>query len=1045
MLVTKHKKLAKLVTATFALNTMGGVILPIASAAEQAATVEQNSKTTTEQAKKDAAVEAAKSYKQSVDAAYKSIITLDTENDDDLQFLNKVISLCTDSSGKVAVADTYEKLMDGARDAQETAEANGKDVDAMTKKLLDVDQRVHKIANNLKDSGTMNTDAVPENVVKAAIATYQKGVADRKVCEAEADQKGTDRNACKLSEDAASAANFLLTKNLQQVNVSATSGVKTNAVEQKGASTIKNKDTHWYKGDDGLWYEKTTETEVACADDEEAKDGKCVKKEVKKDESGKDDTIKCADGEEIKDGKCVKKEPAKTEESKKDDTIKCTDDEEAVDGKCVKKEPKKEETQCADGEDLKDGKCVKKEDSKEDEKCPTDKGYVSSNGQCCPADYPEYNSATQKCTKKAEENKDNGNGNSGSGNNNKLLSALGTLGAVAGLLNSGGSNSGYKKQEVSENGLQYTFNYLQGKQPTSKGEVIHMFPMNTDMPIKFKLFQYRLPDTPAGTKVEPKAEAHVMMTMRDANGKWTGKTVVIPLKINEMTMLFPKTTDEGGTVYLPLKALGSIERVPASTFGLPYYTMTVVADDGVSGHLREFNIKYDFTGTTNYIQANPDKKLSKGTNVVEGQAPTIGLDGFVQGAAWDAATQTCKIDVTGTFTDNAANERYDTGDAAYTITSDRYTEEGCGKITNAKGYAVHIEGLGESDDGKGNRILSDKDAQNAKIAIYDDATVFKNDGNTVYNEGVLKYTDYKDEYQKDLVYSRRPADFTVTYADGHTESWPGYSSDGVTLYDTDGNPLTDSQKAKEVQLVCNMTGNADACNNGVKFDACTANEDPNRLGMVCLYRKDGSEVSYSGEGFNRNTIEAQYRIGKADAEMQGITNNSTPTFDANGNIEAGTGIFRGVVDTVKQIGKNIYDTVIGAETKDQKATIDNLAGTKNADQKDKDAVMQNQADAVNGVNKDVSQSKAKAETGENLNSSKGESDSKAAGSAETGGSNEESNKGTVQRFTDGSMIIRDNVGKVVRAIKPFQEKGILASQSEEAVKGLAKLASGAGL
>lgn len=493
-----------------------------------------------------------------------------------------------------------------------------------------------------------------------------------------------------------------MTKSLQQVNVTSTNPTTTNATEKAGASTIKNTDSHYYRGEDGLWHEKTTEK-----------------------------IIHCKDGEDVVDGKCVKKDPV-----------------------------------CASDEELKDGACVKKST------CPTN--YVESNNRCCPTDHPEYNASTGTCV----------------------------------------------------------------------------------------------------------------------------------------------------------------------------------------------NIRYDFVDQKTAIAANPDKKLSVGTNVIEGQAPSIGVDGLIQGATWDAANRTCQIHIEkGTFVDNAANESY-TSEDAYTVTSDRYTESGCAKIASAKGAAIHIDGLTTTDDGKGNRILSDKDAKDAKIAIYKDAKDYINNGTEKYEKGILNLSDVKETYQPQMTYyERRPANFTVTYADGHTESWAGYSSDGTTLYDTNGNELTDSQKAQEVSLVCKSTGNAEVCNEGVKFDACSANEEPDRLGMICLFKKDGTEVQYSGNGFDRNSVDLIGSVSKHTAATEAMRNR-TDWNDGDDSSEI-RGYFRGVVSKVGDIVKDFYGTITGTKssTEDKQVPVDVLAGTEDKDAEEKAAAqkqdaaqkqeaptMDSQVEAVNSMN-----------------------------------------------------------------------------------------------
>ena len=145
--------------------------------------------------------------------------------------------------------------------------------------------------------------------------------------------------------------------------------------------------------------------------------------------------------------------------------------------------------------------------------------------------------------------------------------------------------------------------------------------------------------------------------------------------------------------------------------------------------------------------------------------------------------------------------------------------------------------------------------------------------------------------------------------------------------------------------------------------------------MVCLVRKDGTEISYSGEGFDRNTIEAVGSMSKNEAEKHRIEN--TKSYEAGG-------VFRAVVDTGKEIAKSIYDTVVrqvnpNATENSEQSSIPRISGTENDDKAEKEAVqkaeqkasaenstpssitiadsssdknMQGQLDAVNGTKSD---------------------------------------------------------------------------------------------
>ena len=982
--IGKNKKLAKLVTASFALNALGGITLPMAAGATTVAPTPEDeaaAKEAQEKQAKEAAVQSAKDYQAQVAAATSSIIEL-KDTDDDLQFLNKVISLCTDSNKETTVAENYKRLMDGAKAAAEAAEDAGREPDAMTKKLISADERVRRIAKDLKNAGTIDVDAVPANVTQSAIAAYQKAVAAKKVCEAEAEKDGKDKSKCVLGEEGAAAANFLMTKGLRQVNVTSTDPTPTNAVETKGASKESNKDSHWVRGEDGLYHEVTNETAVdgKCGDGEILVDGKCAKAEAacKEGEAlieGKCVTVKttCEDGEALVDGKCVPnpkscvmssdgkvvidgsctipenvcgegetlvekdgygvcKKPdeklscgvfdgppgaeyivadgecqevvkvCKSDEVKVDGVCQkkqdeCTDGkvlkdgkcvapdvpvcksteelkdgkcvtkgttcgkgEEAVGGKCVKACEEDEERgkdgkcvtkckegeergedgvcvpKCSENEELKDGKCVAKA------KCPTD-GYVESNGQCCPTQYPTYDAGTGRCISNEEEQA--AGGKSGSKNNmGTILGMLGAIGAITGVFGGGepggeGDGVGQTRQNV-EGNLQYAFNYMFGKDKKD----VHLFPANTNTPIKFKLFNYGLPKARDGQKAQPKAEAHVMMLMHGADGTWNPKVVEIPLQIGEMTPLFPKTTEDGGAVYLPLKELGTIERVPASTFGLPYYTMTVVADDGISGHLREFNIHYDFVTEESRIVRNPDENMEKGTYDIVGTEPTIGFSGLVSGAEWDAATQTCRISVSdGTFTDNAANERYDTKEGeAFDFVSERYEQSGCEKIAGAKGSKIGINGLKVADNKKGGLVLSDSDPR-VTAGIYG---IGDENGNELFDP----IQDIKKAFQTGFGIEQGCSPTSVSV---QGQTWPGYDvcvkSDGIYLRDSNGNTVDEKLGKNQTEYICQQSGDEVACN-AVKIDVCSSSQD---FGKICAYGKDGKETPISGEGFTRKT------------------------------------------------------------------------------------------------------------------------------------------------------------------------------------------------
>lgn len=833
MFKRNNKKLTKLIAATFMFNSVGGAFVPLIARAAEVSTLSSASQTAT------------------ISSSTAEKINQLNDVDDDLEFLNRILALCSDKSSNTTTAENYKSIMNEAKEAKEKADAAGEETDSLAQTLVDADARVQRILQDVKNSKSVDVDSLipDEDTIKTQQSIYSKALAEKRSCEATAAQNGTDESACVLSDAGKSAANYLITTGYQQFNSSSSNPTSTNATEVKGASTIQNKDVTYVKGDDGLYYEKTVIKEVACADDEVAENNVCIKKKT--------------------DEKVEEKTDEKIEDKTTDDTVK----------EDTKKDTSSDDTTKSDDTVIDNKTEDKTEDNTTTDKCTT--GYVESNSQCCPVATPIYDSSAGQCV---AESTDDGiattSVSSGGGSNKKsaLYAALGAIGVAAALGAFSGNEGKINEGEIAENSLQYAFNYNQVEKDGKAGGV-HYFPANSKDDIKFKLFQYKLPTDANGKTGTPRAEATFTVPMRDKDGTVRGYTITIPIEIGKMEIIFPKTMKD--SYYKPLRDKGTIERIPAEQLGLKdHYQMTVSAYDGISGHARKFYIKYDFTATDTMIVENEDKKLKKGNYTVEGNVASINADGYISEAHWDAkggsdGNGQCILTVSGSFNDTVAGDQVN--DQSSIVASNRFSETGCNKLNTDQGkkLKVHLQNMSTADDGTGKAyFVDDYNSSGSEFTIYAGIDDYVNDGNHKKQELFLNYKDYNMK-ATDLSNTKRPVKFEVTTASGEKYEWPGYSSNGYTLFDSKGDELTPRQKEGQVQIVCDKTGNTEVCNNGVKFDACSNISPPEHIGMVCLYTKDGQQKTYSTDGFSLSTVNAVGSQSAKEAEDQKTKNSES--------------------------------------------------------------------------------------------------------------------------------------------------------------------------
>ena len=235
----KHKKLIQAVALAFTMQCVGGSFAPVAFAADDAA----------------ANYEAARVSEETIKAALGAVIELKDE-DDDLQYVNKLFTLMSDSTGKTTPFDNLSALISAAQEEKAAADKYGAEPSENVKSILSISDRLSKIAA-AADSGTLSyTDGMKNNDIKI----YQNALSELKTCnaKAEVDKKaGKEVTACAMTDAQKAAYQRLIANNsiveaakkaTQQVNQTPSSSTTTNATDATKSTTSTTKQLSCYEG-----------------------------------------------------------------------------------------------------------------------------------------------------------------------------------------------------------------------------------------------------------------------------------------------------------------------------------------------------------------------------------------------------------------------------------------------------------------------------------------------------------------------------------------------------------------------------------------------------------------------------------------------------------------------------------------------------------------------------------------------------------------------------------------------------------------------------
>ena len=249
---TKHPKLVQAVALAFTIQCLGGSFTPVISYAAETAVVKSEADTAAAKAKAEAEANytSAKASEETIKAALGEIIELNDE-DDDLQYVNKVYSLMTDSTGKTSQYDNLNALITAAEEEKKEADASGTTISENAQAILNMAERLAKISETAASGASTYTDSMKTNDIKI----YQTAVSELKTCNAKAavdKANGKTPTACAMTDVQKAAYQRLINNNAiveavkkatQQVNQTTNTATTTNATDATSTSSSTSTST----------------------------------------------------------------------------------------------------------------------------------------------------------------------------------------------------------------------------------------------------------------------------------------------------------------------------------------------------------------------------------------------------------------------------------------------------------------------------------------------------------------------------------------------------------------------------------------------------------------------------------------------------------------------------------------------------------------------------------------------------------------------------------------------------------------------------------
>lgn len=371
---------------------------------------------------------------------------------------------------------------------------------------------------------------------------------------------------------------------------------------------------------------------------------------------------------------------------------------------------------------------------------------LSGDGKCCPQATPIYDKKADKCVPATQQqqtsNKDDDNGNDGFASMLPMMCAIMPQNCgMGGKAGTGNTTQSTGKTESSPNGgngtistgnksaeysrvsdLSYEFNY----EPDKKAGLTYLPTADGDKKgIKFRLngsptIKKIIDDlTQQGTYVGERIELSVPLSLSGSDKlEYYTRTI----QEDQILDFYTGSNAEKGKEYLFNGQ--KVIREPAKNKGRKFYTATVkyyiYSKDGV--HQYVFGVLFDFQDAATRLLPIPKNKISSHAVTIQNGIEEYNLVGKIAEAVWDPDSKSCRMNVKGQVYEKMTQSVSDE-DITYTDHSIKNKDQ----CDSRKGKEITVNDASFSDDGQGHSEFSANGKANVGYSDEDNYDIYKNE------------------------------------------------------------------------------------------------------------------------------------------------------------------------------------------------------------------------------------------------------------------------------------------------------------------------------